>query len=61
MDFQNNTTQIILAVIALFALGIAVTITIRKKSKKIDNSKNLKDVSAGGDIVLGDKKTNVNE
>ncbi|WP_343626796.1 hypothetical protein [Flavobacterium lindanitolerans] len=33
MDFQNNTTQIILAIIALFAVGIVIKISTKKKSK----------------------------
>lgn len=56
MDFSDNTTKIILGIIAILAVGVAITITIRNKSKRIDNSKHLKDVSAGGDIVLGNKK-----
>lgn len=59
MDFSNNTTQIILAIIAVFAVGIAVTITIKKISKKNIKRNNLKNVSSGGDIVFGDKKTNI--
>lgn len=61
MDFSDNTTKIILALIAIFAVGIAVTITIRKKKKTIDKSQNLNNVTAGVDVVLGDKKTNINE
>ncbi len=57
MDFQNNTTQIILAIIAIFAVGIIVKISINKNSKKTSNSKNLNNVNAGGDIVFGNKKT----
>ncbi|MES2864414.1 MAG: hypothetical protein V4666_09875 [Bacteroidota bacterium] len=59
MDFQNNTTQIILAIIALFAVGLIIRISIKNNSKKTSNSKNLKNVKAGGDIVFGDKKTNI--
>jgi len=57
MDFSNNTTQIILAIIAIFAVGIGVTITVRKNSKKNITKNNLKNVTSGGDIVFGDKKT----
>jgi predicted small secreted protein len=57
MDFQSNTTQIILAVIALFAVGIIIRISFKKKSKEVSNNKSLKNVKAGGDIVFGDKKT----
>lgn len=57
MDFQNNTTQIILAIIALFAVGIIIKVSIKNNSKKNTNSKNLNNVNAGGDIVFGDKKT----
>lgn len=59
MDFQNNTTEIILAIIALFAVGFIIRISIKNNSKKTSNSKNLKNVKAGGDIVFGDKKTNI--
>ncbi len=57
MDFSDNATRIILAVFALFAVGIAITFRITNKSKRKNNSKNLKNVSAGGDVVLGNKKT----
>jgi hypothetical protein len=57
MDFQVNTTRIILAIIALLAVGIVIKISITNKSKRTSNSKNLNNVNAGGDIVFGDKKT----
>lgn len=57
MDFTNNTTQIILALIALF-VGITITISIRTKIKKNSKNFNLRNVKAGGDIVFGDKATN---
>lgn len=57
MDFSNNTTQIILALIALF-VGIAITISIRTKIKKNSKNINLRNVKTGGDIVFGDKNTN---
>lgn len=57
MDFSDNTTQIILALIAILSIGIVITIKIKNNSKKNDNSKNLSNVNAGGDIVFGDKKT----
>ncbi len=59
MDFQNNTTQIILAIIALFAVGIIIRISIKSNSRKTSHSKNLKNVKAGGDIVFGDKKIKI--
>ncbi len=58
MDLGNNTTQIIIALFALFA-GIALTISIRTKIKKNSKDTNLKNVKAGGDIVFGDKKTSI--
>lgn len=61
MDFQENTTKIILAIIALFAVaGVVFNIRIRKKNNKTVDRKNLKNVNAGGDIVFGDKKTKIN-
>ena len=57
MDFQDNTTRIILAIIALLAVGVVIKISITNKSKRTSNSKNLNNVNAGGDIVFGDKKT----
>ena len=59
MDFTDNTTVIILAIISIFSVGIAITLKIRNNSKKADNRKDLKDVSAGGDIVFGNKKTKI--
>lgn len=59
MNLSDNITSIILAFIALFAVGIAITFKIKKKSKV--KKQKLKNVSAGGDVVLGDKKTNINE
>lgn len=57
MDLTDNSTSIILAIIALFAVGIAITITVKKISKSKSNDRNLKNVKAGGDIVFGNKKT----
>ena len=53
MDLGNNVTQIILAVIAIFAVGIAIKV-IRKNNNKV----NQKDISIGGDgDVVGRDKT----
>lgn len=57
MDFQNNSTQIILAIIALFAVGFIIKVSIKKNKKQTSNSKNLNKVKAGGDIVFGNKTT----
>jgi len=56
MDFQDNTTRIILALIALLAVGVIIKISIKKKSKVSSSNNNLKDVNAGRDIVFGNKK-----
>lgn len=61
MDFQNNTTQIILAIIALFALGFVIKISTKKKSKTSTSGHSLKNVKTEGDIVFGDKKTKTNK
>lgn len=57
MDFQNNTTQIILAIIALFAVGFIIKVSIKKKSKITESGHSLNNVKTEGDIVFGDKTT----
>ena len=61
MDFSNNITQIILAIIAIFAVGIAVKVAVNKKMESSNNKFNLKNTKAGGDIVFGNKHTNVRD
>lgn len=53
MDFSDNTTQIILAVIAIFAVGAFLVIK-NKKNNKV-NQKNIT-IHGDGDVVGRDKK-----
>jgi hypothetical protein len=58
---SQNLTAIILAVIALFAVGIIIKISINRSSNKNSKNDNSNIVSqqnnlAGGDIVGRDKK-----
>ncbi|WP_177735207.1 hypothetical protein [Flavobacterium inviolabile] len=59
MNLDNNITQILLALIALFAAGAVITITFKSINKRKSKDTNLKNVKAGGDIVFGNKKTSV--
>lgn len=59
MDLSNNVTQIILAIVAIFAVGIAIKVSVNKRNKSSNNKFNLTNTNAGGDIVFGDKKTNI--
>jgi hypothetical protein len=59
MDFSDNTTQIILAVVALFAGGSFIAYRVSKKNSNNNNktiNQNRNNV-IGGDIVGGNKTT----
>lgn len=57
MDFSDNTTQIILAVItAIATAGLIFKFVIKKNSNKNSGSVNIKDSKIGGDVAGRDIK-----
>jgi hypothetical protein len=54
---DGNTLKVLLAIVALFAVGIAVTIRIRKSSRTSNsgtaNHVKQKNIHAGGDVAGG--------
>lgn len=57
MDFSDNTTQIILAVIAaIAATGIIIKFVVNKNKTKSSGSVNIKDSNIGGDVAGRDIK-----
>ncbi len=61
MNFEDNLTQIILAIIALFTVGLVIKIVI-KKTKKTNRTKQKNiHIEGGGDVVGRDKITNNNK
>lgn len=57
MDFSNNTTQIILGIIAaIAAVGLIFKFVIKKNSNKNSGTVNIKDSKIGGDVAGRDIK-----
>jgi hypothetical protein len=57
MDFSDNTTQIILAVIAaIAATGLIIKFVVNKNKTKNSGSVNIKDSNIGGDVAGRDIK-----
>jgi len=59
MDFSNNTTHIILAIIGLFAVGGLVFKFVSNRSKKRSDSNkvDVRDTKIGGDFTGRDRKS----
>ena len=52
MDFTDNTTQIVLAIIAaIAAAGLIFKFVIKKNSNKNSGNVNIKDSKVGGDVA----------
>ncbi|MHC9088736.1 hypothetical protein ACXIHB_08490 [Tenacibaculum sp. IMCC1] len=56
MNLSNNVTQIVLAIVALFAVGIVVKIVNKNKKNNNVNQKNIS-IGGNGDVVGRDKIT----
>lgn len=57
MDFSDNATQIILAVIAaIAATGLIIKFNVNKNKTKKSGSVNIKDSKIGGDVAGRDIK-----
>lgn len=57
MDFNDNTTQIIVAIIAaIAAAGLIFKFVIKKNSNKNSGNVNIKDSKIGGDVAGRDIK-----
>lgn len=57
MDFGDNTTKIIIAVIAaIIGAGLILKFVVKKKTTKDSGSVNIKDSKVGGDVAGRDIK-----
>jgi hypothetical protein len=56
IDFGNNYTKIILAIVAIFAIGFTIRFVFKNKSRNRDsNNVNVQDTKIGGDFIGRDK------
>lgn len=56
IDFGSNSTKIILAIIAIFAVGVTFRFVFKSKSRNKDSNKlSVKDTKIGRDFIGRDK------
>lgn len=56
MKLSDNFTEIIIAVLAIFTIGIAIKLIIKSKNNNKVNQKNIS-IGGNGDVVGRDKTT----